>query len=301
MRQMNALVGLGALVVLAGSAFGQISSINSVNVAVRNFNDFPTTNLSINGLAMPNGQSSAAITGLGAGVNFDETFALGAQGNFANRHLAFFSNDGGASAYQLQNNQSFLMTACFRQTTNHPTGIGAPVNSETGFWIHNRRTGLDGNGQPVQYTDEGGVWMISNGTSFSGGAGMDFHLYGEGGWNNPNVPPIIGNGDLIQASFAYYAPGTRPGHAGAFYECTVTNVTTGLSVSSGMKSINTDAAGVTGFGDGTTFGFRAQNSRFPLIETHTTTEINCITIVPAPASLGALALAGVFAGRRRRN
>ena len=293
-------ISLVAFAAIAGTAMGQISSINGVNVAVRNFNDFPTTNLSINGSAQPNGQSSFGIGGLSSGVNFDETFALGAQGNFANRHLAFFSNDGGTSAYQLQNSQSFLMTACFRMTTNHPTGIGAPVNSETGFWIHNARTGLDGNGNPVQYTDEGGVWMISNGTSFSGGAGMDFQLYGEGGFNNPNSPPIIGNGELIQASFAYYAPGSRPGHAGAFYEATVTNTVSGISVSSGMKSIGTDAAGVTGFGNGTTFGFRAQNSRFPLIETHTPTEVNCITIVPAPASIGLLGLAGVFAGRRRR-
>jgi len=299
MVSIRASIGIAALTLVAGLASAQISSINGLNVQVRNFNDFPTTTLSINGAAQANGQSNLAVNNLN-GLTVDENFAQFSTGNFANRHLGFFSNDAGASAYQLQNNESFRVDACFRLTTNHTTGIGAPINSETGFWFHSPRTGRDGNGNLVNYTDEGGLWLISNGTSFTGGAGMGFNLYGEGGFPNPSSPPIVGNGDLIQASYTYYAPGTRAGFAEAFYEATVTNTVTGVTSSSGLVQFFNDELGVNGFGNGTTFGFRAQHTRDFTISTTTLTEVDCITIVPAPSTLAGLGLAGLLGARRRR-
>mgnify|MGYP000190095876 CR=1 FL=1 len=298
---IRAFVGVAALAILAGSTAAQVTSIDGLNVRVRNFNDFPGSTLEVNNVAQPTmmPQPTFAIGNLN-GVTVEETFAQGTVGNFANRHLPSFSNDGGATAYQLQNNQSFRLDACFRLTTNHTTGIGAPVNSETGFWFESPRTGRDANGALVNFVDEGGLWLISNGTSFTGGSGMDFFLYGEGGFPNPGSPPIVGNGDLINATYTYYAPGTTNFGPTAFYEATVTNTVTGVTRSSGFRQFFDDAVGMNGFGNGTTFGFRTQNSRQPNIETVTVTEIDCISIVPAPSTLAALGLVGLLGARRRR-
>src|SRR5258705_297718 len=84
----------------------------------------------------------------------------------------------------------------------------------------------------MQFNDEGGVWLITNGTSFSGGAGQDFFLFGEGGFNNPAAPPIYGNNELVEMTYTYYAAGALGPGEHARFEATVHNVTRGVTVSS---------------------------------------------------------------------
>ncbi len=298
---MKKTLALFAVAGFAGLASAQIGSINGFNLDHRNWNDFPGATTSMNGTNLGNTRSSFPISGLGA-THLSENFPQGIQGNFANRHLQFFSNDNGNTAYQLQANESFQITACIKLDTNHPSGPGAPVNSETGFWFHNPRVNEQGN----SFVDEGGMWVISNGTSFTGGAGMDFALLGEGNGSRPPsdpLGPIYTEGGWADVSFTYYAPGALGPGQGAAYIASIFDRSSGLSRSSGLKRFfgipGTEPAG-GGLNPGTVFGFRYQNSRFPLADTQTDTYIDCITIVPAPSALAALGLAGLAATRRRR-
>ncbi|MFZ4574417.1 MAG: hypothetical protein ACOYN0_08470 [Phycisphaerales bacterium] len=295
---------------IAGVASAQISSLNGFNLDYRNFNDFATSSTSIDqdgplGNAptnLPSPRGNLAMPGISSTYNLHEEIPSVAQGNFANRHLQFFSNDGGNTAYQLQANESFQITARVKIDTNMPSGPGAPTVSETGFWFHNPRVNEQGN----SFVDEGGLWVISNGTSFTGGAAMDFALLGEGNGSRPPsdpLGPIYTEGGWAAISFTYYAPGALGPGQGAGYIASIHDEVSGLTRSSGLKRFGYIAATEPvggGFNPGTVFGFRYQNSRFPLIDTVTDTYINDITIVPAPSALAALGLAGLAATRRRR-
>lgn len=291
---MNKAFAVVLLAGLASVASAQISSLNGFNLDHRNWNDFPDATTTFNGTDLGHTRSSFPIAGF-PNSHLSESFPQSAQGNFANRHLQFFSNDGGNTAYTLNGTESFHITARVKIDTNHPSGAGAPVNSESGFWFHNPRVNSEGN----TFTDEGGMWVITNGTSFTGGAGMDFALLGEGNGSRPPsdpLGPIYTEGGWAQISFTYYAQGALGAGQGAGYYASIFDETSGLTRSSGLKRF----AEASGFNPGTVFGFRYQNSRFPLIDTQTDTYINDITIVPTPGALAALGLAGLAATRRRR-
>ncbi|MGD9689970.1 MAG: PEP-CTERM sorting domain-containing protein [Phycisphaerales bacterium] len=301
---MKTCVASLALTVLAGGALADISTINSLTLnSYENFRNpmsvIPSSLVytDANGMQSPapvfNQFSPSPING---GHRLMETIPQGSAG-FANRHMLWFSNDGGASAYQLTAGQSFRVSACFIINTNHPTGIGAPVNSETGIWMHNPRTNEAG----VNFIDEGGVWAITNGTSFSGGVGQGFFLYGEGGFNNPANPPIIFTGDLIEQTYEYIAPNHPASGGMAQYRATVTNVTRGISRTSPWLGFNAIPGSMeNGLNPGTTIGFRFQNVNFPIQDTITTTDVFNVSIIPAPSAAALMGLGLIAAGRRRR-
>lgn len=291
---MKAFLGVCAVAACAGSALANISSINGLNFntyeCFRNPMAVIQSSLTLDGGAPApvafNGSQAASL----ANHTVRETYAPLTAG-FANRHMLWASDDGGATAYQLQAGESFRISACFRTTTNHLTGVGAPTNSETGIWIHAPR--VSDTGQP--YIDEGGVWLISNGTAFSGGITQDFYLYGEGGFNNPSAPPIYVAGDLVQVEYIYHAPGDLGPGSGAKYEASVYNITQNIFAQSGVRNVNVPLT------PGTTLGFRFQNQVQPNIMTDTSHEVCNISIgIPAPGAMALLGLGGLVATRRRR-
>ncbi len=295
---MKIAVSALAVVAFAGSAMAQIGSINGFQL--RAFENFGGGQ-AVHGTASFNGNplvpGNVAVPGFGPFSITDNYPAL--EPGFANRHLLFASTDGGNSAYQLQAGESFRMSASFRITASagYPTGPGSPANSETGFWFVNPRIG--GGGTP--FNDEGGVWLISNGTSFSGGAGMDFFLFGEGnGSPNPPRPPLYTAGGVAEATYSYYAAGYfGPGSAPA-YEATVRDLTSGNSVSSGLKPFFADDAGQIGLNPGTIIGFRAQNQIFPVLNNTITDDIFNVSIIPGPGAAALMGLGMLAATRRRR-
>lgn len=300
---MNKPIAVGIVSVLACAAFAeaQISSLNGFRVRVRNFNDFPLTTGTFTDAggpqALPGAQEDLASPGI-SGLRIEESFAQFSQGNFANRHLAFFSNDGGATEYALQNNQGFRVNYRMRLATTGPTGVGSPINSEGGFWIHNPRVNEQGN----TFIDEGGLFTVTNGTVFVGGAGMGFSLLGEGGFNNPNVPPLYTAGGLADVSFIYNAPGDAG--ALASYRVIFTDQTSGRTVDTGDRPfapiIINNVPTENGFNNGAVIGFRFQHSRNPLIQTDIDHQIGLISIIPAPSAAAVMGLGLLVAGRRRR-
>lgn len=299
------VIGAIGVAALAGAATADINSINGLNFnAYENFQGngpvIPSL-LTLNGLPVPPVLNGSFFTALNP--NAVREIYPTASGGFANRHILWASDNSGASAYQLQAGESFRVASCFRVTlpAGYPSGIGAPVTAETGLWIHNPRVGNDANGNPtVNFIDEGGVMLFTNGTSFSGGAGQDFALYGEGGFNNPASPPIFFPNDTVEIVYSYFANGYFAPNSLAQYEARVTNITRGISVSSGLKGFNADALGRVGLNPGTTIGFRVQNQVFPLIETDITTEFFNVSIIPGPGALALLGMGGLLASRRRR-
>jgi hypothetical protein len=293
---MKALLGVCAIAACAGSALADISSINSLQLnayeCFRNPLEVKPSSLTLNGGApVPVVFNSTLPGGPIAGSHVVREVYPQFTPGFANRHMLWFSNNNGATAYQLQAGESFRIRACFTTRTNHATGIGAPFNSETGIWIHAPRVNDEGQ----NYIDEGGVWLITNGTSFAGGITQDFTLFGEGGFNNPNSPPIYFPGDVVEVDYIYHAPGALGPGSGAKYEASVYNVTRNIFVQSGVKNV---ALPLT---PGTTLGFRFQNQIDPAISTDTTHDAFNISIaIPAPGAMTLLGLGGLIATRRRR-
>lgn len=296
----KSVLSILSVVAFAGAAQASITNANGLNFnsyeSFRNPAAVIPSNATLDGNAVPVAFNGSSATTLG-NHTFRETYAAGTPG-FANRHMLWLSTDGGNTPYALAANEgSFRIEACFVIRTNHPTGIASPVNSETGIWIHNPR--VNEQGQP--FIDEGGIWAITNGTSFVGGASQDFFLFGEGGFNNPNSPPIVFTGDVIFQSYTYYAPNYFGPGSRAGFEATVTNLTRGISRSSGLKNFNPiPNSAENGLNAGTTVGFRFQNQVFPPIETDTTTELSHVVVIPGPGAAAFLGLGALVAGRRRR-
>ena len=95
-----ALVALAA----ANGAYAQVSTINSVIVHPREYNDVPSSALSV----VNNYPSLITFSDLG----------VSAPSGFANRDVWRFSNDGGVSAYPFQNNDFFHVSMDLTLTGN---------------------------------------------------------------------------------------------------------------------------------------------------------------------------------------
>ena len=83
---------MGLCLAVASGAYAQVSSINSAYIGPRVFNDVPSATLTINNI-YPSAILMTEQNVSGSG--------------FANRDVWYFSNNGGASAYQFQNNDYF--------------------------------------------------------------------------------------------------------------------------------------------------------------------------------------------------
>ena len=86
-----ALVALAA----ANGAYAQVSTINSVIMHPREYNDVPSSALSV-------------VNNYPALITFSD-LGVSAPSGFANRDVWRFSNDGGVSAYPFQNNDLSLI------------------------------------------------------------------------------------------------------------------------------------------------------------------------------------------------
>lgn len=301
-----------SLLITAGQALAGIASINGMSMTTRNFNDFPNSigtyqNDSNPAVPFPAGPNGHISIGTLAGEHKVNEL-LQAGGNFANRHLMFFSSDGGATSHGFNLTDTFTASARVRvRTTEMLWSIGTR-SIEAGFWAHVPRRN-DNNGN--NYTDEGGFFATTNGTTFMGGAGLPFYLAGEGGWPNPNVPPFFTGATQTDGSVEGYMDQTfmyqPPDGLGsnAFVRMIVTDGVSGVTKDSGWLEMfnSVDQFGDNGgwWNPGTQFGFRIQNApQAEFNDTQVNVTISNISIIPAPGAAGALALAGLAGLRRRR-
>jgi hypothetical protein len=279
---------LSVLAAFAGSAAAQdITTVNGFNVQLRGFNDFPTSNLhwgpagaATNAAPVP---ATNPLAPFGGGVEFNEQFAQGTAGNFANKHQALFSNDGGATPFGLNQNQSFVINTDITETT--PASSGA--RKEGGIKFYNNRGG--------GFIDEGEVMVASdNGEVAVFGANQSFLTFGAGTYTI---------GTTAHISYNYIAPGVNSAYAA--YRLIFTDAVTGVH-DSGI--IDFDHGGATdptnpanGFNTGSQLGFLDQNQRNPTIaDSIDVIYSNPHITVPTPGVLALLGLGGLTVSRRRR-
>lgn len=273
--------GILAVVALAGvaaSASAGVTNANAFNVSLRNWNDYPNSVITPDIAA--NQTAHARITENMGPVNTDNPQ------KFANRHLAYLSEDGGATKLAMMKNESFKISYKMKLNSNIDGGGSLfPQQPEGGLFFGNDRGG--------GWIDEGGIFVVGSGTVFVGGAGQKFSLIGEAN----NGTGVFNKGDVLSMSYTYYAPGVMG--ALAAYIVQFDNLTSGLS----KTVVNTFDADPNGFNDGSWVGFRWQHTRNPLLGSDGTVndiEYYDIAIVPSPAGASLLALGGLIAARRRR-
>jgi len=285
----NFVAATVAIACFAGATFAQdITSVNGYQFQARIFNDFGTTNLTygpagnpINPAPVP---GNYPMAGFNTGVEILEQFPQGAAGNFANKHQALFSNDGGATAFGVSNFQSFSITS----TVSVTAPAGGP-RKEAGIVFYNDR----GNG----WIDEGRLLVAGeNGEVAMFGANMNFFSFGAGTYTP---------GTTATMTYNYFAPGTAgtPNAGVAAYSVTFVDAVNGV-FNSGMISFDLGGAvgpnSANGFNSGSTLGFIAQNQRNPFIADSSDIVYGNVSVVPSPASAALLGLAGLVARRRRR-
>jgi hypothetical protein len=177
---------LAGLCFAAIGAFAQVSSINSAAYTLREFNDVPTATLT-------------SVTDYNSLIVFDE-HNVSASTGFANRDVWRFSNNGGTSAYQFQNNDFFQVSMTL-QLTASPTS----PRKEAGFLLST----IGGDGQFIVNSDAheivafGGPLpfyafpatydsseIITLGMTYflDGGTGMRSIIYTANGVNSPILP-----------------------------------------------------------------------------------------------------------------
>jgi hypothetical protein len=278
-----------AVAVCAGSALADISTVNGYRVEARVFNDFASSNLTINGTSYNGAPSGGAIVGPGS-VLFQETFAQGTTGNFANKHLAYLSTNAGATPYGHVFGQSFSLNF----TARINSGISTEPRKEGMLQIENVRPG---------FTDNGSVLLGSEGEVAIFGGAMPFfscRVPSSAGVGAVGVTGVdwYTPGTTATVSFSYFAPGVVDPTLGA-YRLDFTDSVNGFR-SSGLKVWGVEGDGVNGFMGGTRFAFQAQNQRNPAIADSSTMEYGNISIVPAPGAAALLGVAGLLAARRRR-
>jgi len=271
------LVGLVAFAGMASAAIaGDMSQVNGLAVTTRVFNDFGTSALAIDGTARAQTSETFARAGLGD-YRVHEDFAAGTVGNFANKHMAYLSNDGGNSAMGLHSSQSWKLEFDINITAPN----GAP-RKEGVIQIENPRPALG-------YTDEGHILVASDGEVAVFGGVMPFTGFG-GGTYTLNTTAHV--------SFEFFAPGAVDALLGG-YRLIFTDAVTGVH-DSGIKLWGTEPDGTVGFNEDTRIAFAVQNQRNPFINDSSDFLFSNITVVPAPGSIAVMGLMGLAATRRRR-
>lgn len=276
---MRKVLSLVALAALAGAAHAQdMSQVNGYALQARLFNDFSTSTLTVNGNNEPTPTTHPLAYGP---VHFNEQFAFGAPGNFANKHVAWLSTDGGATKAATNIGQSWSIN--FDVTMN--TTPGQP-RKEAGIEVWQPRGLL----ATPSYIDEGQVLIASdNGEVAVFGASLPFTGFGAGCYTL---------GTTAHVSFSYYAPGVAPGTTRGSYRLIFTDAVTGVH-DSGFKEWGPEFDGVEGM-RGANVGLKDQNQRNPFLADTVDVLYNNVSVVPAPAGLGLLGLGGIAAFRRRR-
>ncbi|MBX3381633.1 MAG: VPLPA-CTERM sorting domain-containing protein [Phycisphaeraceae bacterium] len=276
--------GLFAVVAIAGaavSASAGVTSANAFNVQYRVWNDYPSSVITP---TIPGGQ-----TGYARIVENMNPPGTSDPQKFANRHFAYLSEDGGATKLAMLNNQSFKISYKMKLNSNIDNdGSGQlwPQQPEGGLFFGNDRGG--------GFIDEGGIFVVGNGTVFVGGANQRFSLIGD----HNNGTDAFKKGDILEMSYTYYAPnGGTAAYAVEFH-----NLTTNFSKTVVNTFDVTGGPDANGFNDGSWVGFRWQHTRNPLVDGGTVNDIEYydIAIVPSPAGASLLGLAGLVAARRRR-
>jgi PEP-CTERM motif len=169
-KTMNSILRSGYYAAVAGfsglSALAQISSINSIAIQPRVFNDVP-------------GATLAVVSNYPSLVVFSEQGVSAASG-FANRDVWQFSNNGGASAYQFNNNDFFSASMTL-------TLAGSPTSprKEAGFLFNT----AGGDGQFIVDTDAHEVVAF--------GGPLPFYAF----------PSTFNSGDTITLGIQYFLDG----------------------------------------------------------------------------------------------
>jgi hypothetical protein len=274
---MKSILMLMAVGGLAASAVAQdISQVNGYYTQTRVFNDFAGTSLLVNGNpeATPGVANTFATAGSGS-MRFQEQFSAFEQGNFANKHLAYLSTDGGASALGLSHVQSWSI-----EMNISISAPGTGPRKEAGIRFENPRPSLG-------FVDEGLVLVASDGEVAVFGASMPFSGLG----------PIYTLNTTARLKFEFFAPGEID--AKGAYRVTFTDAVTGVH-STGIKIWGTESDGTAGFNYGTKVALVAQNQRNPLIADSSDINYSDIQIIPAPGAMALMGAAGLLAARRRR-
>jgi MYXO-CTERM domain-containing protein len=275
------------LIASAGAALASdISTVNGYNVQLRQFNDFPTSQLTYGPAGSPTIAAPVPITAplapFGAGVEFLEQFPAGTPGNFANRHVALFSNDGGATPFGMDQHQNFTVNVDVRMTG----AAGDGSRKEGGLKFFNNRGG--------GFIDEGEIMVASeNGEVAAFGANLSFFTFGAGTYTP---------GQLAHLTFNYFGPGVNSFYAS--YQIIFTDPVTGVHNSGILDFDHGGAVDPTnpanGFNSGSTLGFLDQNQRNPTINDFGDAFYGNPTVVPTPGAAALLGLGGLLASRRRR-
>jgi hypothetical protein len=267
---ISRILGLGAatavLCLLAGSA-AQAQQINGIALMPRVFNDHPETTLTMT--------TSNTIPG---SVTIDDRGAATTGG--ANRHDALLSADHGVTPYTFSIDTGFTMSATFVLTdgSNSPRKeAGLRINSPVG-----------GDALFIVNSDAGEI------VTFGGGA--PFHLFGNNAGGNGYTP-----GTPITMAMTYTpGPGgtTQANPATIDYRVTYAGLNGGATVDTGPLAWSNNEGGPTNFQVGV-YGQWGPANQADFIHVAYTNVTG--SIVPEPASLGLIGLAGLtLAGRRRR-
>jgi hypothetical protein len=155
---------IGLALAIPNGAYAQLSTIDSVIVHSREYNDVP-------------GSTLIVTTTYPSSISFSDQ-GVSAPGGFANRDVWRFSNDGGTSAYQFQNNDFF-------QVSMDLTLTGSPISprKEAGFLFDT----AGGQGQFIVNTDEHEIVAF--------GGPLPFYSFG---------PATYNSGDPITLGLTYF-------------------------------------------------------------------------------------------------
>lgn len=274
---MKTVFATMAVVAIAGTAMASnFGNINGFSLDARVFNDFPTSTLTINGVNYP-APTTAAIANTGT-LTFNEQFPQGAAGNFANKSIAWLSDDNGATRATTNPNYGFSL-----DFNVFMSAVSGTPRKEAGVQINQPRPALG-------YTDEGQILIASdNGEVAVFGATMPFTGFGAGAYTL---------GTTAHVSFQYVAPGVQDPTLGA-YRLIFTDTVSGVHDSGWKIWGSAEPDGIKGLTNAV-LGFKDQNQRNPFVADGVTVVYSDIQVVPAPAAASLLGLAGLAMGRRRR-